>query len=118
VRDDRLEGASEFGHDVLGLSPQGSGVSDHPLLEHNPILSKKNEDFKRFAEIVRSMQLKEHLTTDGFRRIATMAFSMNQHGKQRRYTLEEVLAEPSETARRATVRLSDGGRYSPIPAAT
>jgi hypothetical protein len=36
-----------------------------------------------------------------------IAFSMNQRGKQRRYTKEQLLAEPSETVRRAFVRTSD-----------
>ena len=47
------------------------------------------------------MQQRLHRTSDGFRKIVETAFSMNQRGKQRRYRLEEVFAEPSETARRA-----------------
>jgi hypothetical protein len=48
------------------------------------------------------MLRKEHQTRGGFRRIVELAFSMNQHGKQRRYSFEEVIAEPSETVRRGS----------------
>ena len=72
-----------------------------PFFERCPLQSKKQDDFMKFGEIVRLMQAKAHRTDVGFRRIVELAFSMNQHGKQRRYRLEEVLAEPSETVRRA-----------------
>jgi hypothetical protein len=72
-----------------------------PFFERHPLISKKRLDFLKFAEIVRMMQRKEHLMDPGFRRIVELAFSMNQHGKQRKYRREEVLAEPSETVRRA-----------------
>jgi hypothetical protein len=74
-----------------------------PFFERHPLMSRKHEDFVKFGEVVRLMQHHDHLTDSGFRRIVELAFSMNQHGKQRKYTLEEVLAEPSETARRALV---------------
>ena len=73
-----------------------------PFFEQHSLVSRKREDFAKFAEIVRLMQADAHRTGEGFRRIVELAFSMNQRGKQRRYTLEEVLAEPSETARRAS----------------
>ena len=47
------------------------------------------------------MSEKAHRTDAGFRRIVELAFSMNRRGKQRRYTIEQVLPEPSETVRRA-----------------
>ena len=74
-----------------------------PFFERHSLVSRKREDFAKFAEIVRLMQTDAHRTPEGFRRIVELAFSMNQRGKQRRYRLEEVLAEPSETARRASV---------------
>jgi hypothetical protein len=73
-----------------------------PFFEQHSLVSRKREDFTKFAEIVRLMQADAHRTEEGFRRIVELAFSMNQRGKQRRYKLEEVLAEPSETARRAS----------------
>jgi hypothetical protein len=72
-----------------------------PFFERYPLVSRKQEDFLKFREIVRMMQRKEHLSAVGFRRIVELAFSMNKNGKQRRYRLREVLAEPSETVRRA-----------------
>ena len=71
-----------------------------PFFEHHPLVVKAN-DFQRFADIVRSMRRKEHLTSDGFERIVRSAFAMNLHGKQRARTLEEVLGGSSETARQA-----------------
>ena len=78
-----------------------------PFFELHPLVSEKRHDFEKFAKIVRSMQRKLHKTDEGFRTIVELAFSMNQRGKQRRYRLEEVLAEPSETVRRALFPESD-----------
>lgn len=74
-----------------------------PFFEKYPLNSKKHEDFLKFREIVLAMRRKQHRTRDGFRRIVELAFSMNQRGKQRRYRLEDILTEPSETVRRAPV---------------
>jgi hypothetical protein len=85
-----------------------------PFFERCPLRSRKQEDFLKFRDVVLMMQAKAHRTDDGFRRIVEIAFSMNKNGKQRRYTLEQVLAEPSETVRRASLeteamRQSDPG---------
>jgi hypothetical protein len=72
-----------------------------PFFENHPLRTDKRSDFEKFRDIVFAMQRKEHRTTDGFTRIVHLAFSMNKRGKQRRYTIEEVLAEPSETVRQA-----------------
>lgn len=74
-----------------------------PFFEQHTLISRKHEDFVKFAEVVRLMQQRQHKTGAGFRKIVKLAFSMNQRGKQRRYKLEEVLAEPSETARQASL---------------
>jgi LAGLIDADG endonuclease len=96
-----------------------------PFFEARPLISRKQEDFLKFAEIVRMMQRKEHQTCGGFRRIVELAFSMNQHGKQRRYSFEEVMAEPSETVRQGSASEStkiqsdphsDMGRAAEMPA--
>jgi hypothetical protein len=72
-----------------------------PFFEKHPLRSSKQQDFEKFREIVLAMQRKEHLTRDGFRKVVELAFGMNKRGKQRRYTIEQILAEPSETVRRA-----------------
>ena len=71
-----------------------------PFFERHPLLVKAN-DFAKFSVVVRSMREKAHRTPEGLRRIIELAFSMNQRGKQRRYQIEEILSEPSETVRQA-----------------
>jgi len=61
----------------------------------------KHGDFCKFASIARSIRQKEHLTAEGFERIVRLAFSMNEQGKQRAQSLNDVLAGSSETVRRA-----------------
>ena len=65
-----------------------------PFFDAYPLRSRKQEDFLRFREIVHAMNRKEHRTFEGFRRLVEIAFSMNARGKQRRYTIEEVLRNP------------------------
>ena len=67
--------------------------------EHHPLV--KARDFGLFAAVVGAMSSGHHLTDDGFERIVRLAYRMNAHGKQRRRTLDEVLAGSSETARQA-----------------
>ncbi len=71
-----------------------------PFFESHQLIVKA-ADFRLFAEIVRSMRRKEHLTTDGFERAVRLAYAMNADGKQRSRTLATVLAGSSETARQA-----------------
>jgi hypothetical protein len=71
-----------------------------PFFERNPLVVKQ-DDFTKFARIVRSLRKKEHLTAEGFERLARLAFSMNDQGKQRARSLDDVLAGSSETVRRA-----------------
>ena len=104
------KGASVMTFAVYGRRDLETAVI--PFFEQHPLHSTKREDFLKFRRVVLAMQQKQHRTDDGFRRIVELAFSMNHHGKQRRYTLEEILAEPSETVRRAsnvrqTMRQSD-----------
>ena len=69
-----------------------------PFFEAHPLVVKAI-DFAAFTDIVRSMQRKEHLSREGFERLARLAYSMNKHGKQRARTIEEVLEGSPETAR-------------------
>ncbi len=71
-----------------------------PYFEQSPLLVK-DRDFRLFADIVRRLRRKEHLTEIGFEQIVRSAFAMNLNGKQRSRTLEEVLLGSSETARQA-----------------
>jgi LAGLIDADG endonuclease len=71
-----------------------------PFFELHPLMVKQN-DFKAFAVIVRSMRKKEHLSSDGFERLVRLAYGMNANGKQRSRSIEQVLAGSSETVRGA-----------------
>jgi hypothetical protein len=78
-----------------------------PFFERHPLQSTKREDFLKFRQIVVAMRNKEHRTDSGFRMIVALAFSLNRNGKQRKYKLEDILAEPSETVRRASAKADD-----------
>ena len=51
-----------------------------PFFERSPLLSSKQEDFEKFAAIVRSMTLGQHRTSSGFARLLDEALSMNGGG--------------------------------------
>jgi len=74
-----------------------------PFFERHQLVVK-GEDFNRFAEIVRSMRRREHLTMAGFERLVRLAYTMNVQGKQRARSIEQILAGSSETARQAPRR--------------
>ena len=69
-----------------------------PFFEHHPLVVKR-ADFERFRTIITMMRCREHLTAAGFERVVRIAYSMNDQGKQRSRTIEEVLRGSSETAR-------------------
>ena len=71
-----------------------------PFFEQHRLLVK-DDDFRIFATIVRSMRRKEHLHPDGFERIVRLAYAMNAHGKQRARPIESILQGSSETVRQA-----------------
>ena len=71
-----------------------------PFFEQHQLVVK-GPDFRAFAEIVRALGQKEHLTRAGFERLVRLAYGMNGQGKQRARTSEEVLAGSSETVRQA-----------------
>ncbi len=71
-----------------------------PYFEAHPLVIKQ-KDFCAFADIVRSMRRKEHLSEPGFERLVRLAYGMNANGKQRSRNIEDVLAGSSETARGA-----------------
>jgi len=71
-----------------------------PFFERHQLLVKDRE-LRRFAAIVRSMRKKEHLSPDGFERLVRIAYTMNDHGKQRARSIEEILQGSSETVRQA-----------------
>jgi hypothetical protein len=65
-----------------------------PFFDARPLISRKQEDFLKFREIVLAMTRNEHRHENGFPRLVQLGFSMNQRGKQRRYAIEDVLRNP------------------------
>jgi len=78
-----------------------------PFFEHHPLVVK-HHDYMAFRAIVRAMRAKEHFTASGFERIVRLAYGMNADGKQRKRTIEEILAGSSETARQAPLPRAAG----------
>ena len=73
-----------------------------PFFERHPPVVKR-EAFRSFASIVRGVRAGRHFTPDGFEELVRLAYSMNEYGKQRKRTLEEILSGSSETARQAAL---------------
>jgi hypothetical protein len=73
---------------VYGLETLRSRILPH--FQQYPLRTYKASEFDRFSAVVRGMKNGEHRTPDGFARLARIAFSMNPHGKNRKYTLEQV----------------------------
>ena len=55
-----------------------------PFFERNPLLSCKQQEFVAFVGIVRQMAEGEHLSDEGFERLAAVALQMNGGGRYRR----------------------------------
>jgi hypothetical protein len=74
-----------------------------PFFERSPLLSSKQEDFEKFAAIVRAMAQGIHRTPGGFSRLLDEALSMNGAGRFRSVRWKRVISgypESSETIRR------------------
>ena len=78
-----------------------------PFFEQHPLVVKQR-DFLAFRAIIRAMRAKEHITPSGFERIVQIAYGMNAEGKQRKRTIEQILAGSSETARQAPLPTAAG----------
>jgi hypothetical protein len=76
-----------------------------PFFERQPLLSSKENDFEKFARIVRSMAVGRHRQAGGFDELLEHALSMNGDGRFRRVAWREIVAsrpESSETVRRTS----------------
>jgi hypothetical protein len=74
-----------------------------PFFERSPLLSSKQEDFEKFAAIVKAMAVNSHRTPGGFSRLLEVALSMNGGGRFRSVRWKDVIGsypESSETVRR------------------
>ena len=74
-----------------------------PFFHHYPLLSSKQQDFEKFAEIIEDMRQNKHLIKSGLKKIIVKAFSMNNKGQYRQLKLGDILnnLESSETVRQA-----------------
>jgi hypothetical protein len=69
-----------------------------PFFKRNRLATKDN-DFQIFSKIVEKIYNKEHLQESGFKSIVHLAFTMNKHGKQRKYSKKEIFDSLSEQFR-------------------
>jgi hypothetical protein len=69
-----------------------------PFFERSPLLSSKQEDFRMFAEVVRSMALGLHRTPGGFSRLLDRALSMNGAGRFRNVRWKELIGSQPESS--------------------
>ena len=65
------------------------------LFEQYPLMTRKRKDFEIFREILRSMSLKEHLTSQGLTKIANLCWKMNRKVKPRYLESSETLRQKS-----------------------
>lgn len=90
MRDARPERPEQ---DVVTFSVHGLqnlSIRVLPHFQQYPLQTYKASEFTRFARIVHGMIGGEHRMPEGFTRLARIAFEMNPHGKNRKYTLEQV----------------------------
>ena len=78
-----------------------------PFIDAHPLISNKRCDYEKFRIIIEALMDKKHHTLDGFQEIVKIAFSMNEQGRQRKYSLQDVLESSSETTRQASVSKTD-----------
>ena len=82
-----------------------------PFFDKYPLIVKKST-YQTFKSILLMMEEKEHFTIEGFKKIVDLAYSMNQQGKERKYTKEFIFStlptsniqESSETIRRNSLK--------------
>jgi LAGLIDADG endonuclease len=63
-----------------------------PFFEANPLLSSKQRDFERFAEVCRLVRNQAHRTEPGLREIVGLALAMNASGK-RKFAMEAIFPQ-------------------------
>jgi hypothetical protein len=78
-----------------------------PFIDAHPLISNKRYDYLKFRIIIEALNNKKHHTLDGFQEIVKIAFSMNEQGRQRKFSLQDVLESSSETTRQASVSKTD-----------
>ena len=62
-----------------------------PFFDRYQLVGEKYNNFLLFKQIVNGISLKEHLTKEGFVRLAKKAFRMNRNGKYRKNYLNIII---------------------------
>ena len=62
-----------------------------PFFDRFPLITKE-DSYRKFRHIVMAIERKEHFTKEGFEKLVRIAYSMNQKGKGRKRTMEEILS--------------------------
>lgn len=75
-----------------------------PFFEQNQLHTEKRHDFEKFRVIVKAMAKGEHLSKHGFEQIVKIAFTMNAHGSNRKYSVSEIIKKTLESSE--TIRLA------------
>ncbi len=72
-----------------------------PFFKKSPLISIKQKDFEKFAQVVSLMKEGGHLKKNSLVAILKIAYSMNFSGKYRKQRLEDIIShlESSETIR-------------------
>jgi len=65
-----------------------------PFFEAHPLITAKNEEFRKFAVICRMMETKRHLTVDGLVEIAQIVQTMNHRKPSRFLESSEAIRQP------------------------
>jgi hypothetical protein len=65
-----------------------------PFFEEHPLVTAKRNDFVRFVEVVRLMEIGTHLSVDSLTRIATICESMNFRKPSRFLESSEAIRQP------------------------
>ena len=91
---------------VLTFSVESRRTIKEKMIPHFlkfPLQGSKSNDFDIFCKVLYGLEAKQHFTKEGFIELVQLAFTMNPHGKNRKYRLEEIVKEikkSSETTRR------------------
>lgn len=67
-----------------------------PFFEKHPLRTLKHKDFQILCEICKLLQQKRHLHKSGVLQLIELAYSMNNHGKNRRKSKQQLLSEIEE----------------------
>jgi hypothetical protein len=91
IRPDRSDKTLKY--EVRGLGDLVERII--PFFEANPLLSSKQRDFERFAEVCRRVRNRAHRTQAGLREIVLLAMAMNASGK-RKFAMEAIFPPGAE----------------------